>query len=295
MDEGGAVRIGTSGWRYAPWRGVFYPQGLPQRCELQYAARIFSSIEINGSFYSLQHPDSYAAWYQDAPQGFEFAVKGGRFITHMKRLRDIERPLANFFASGLFELKDKLGPILWQLPPNMAFEPQRLEAFLALLPFDSDAAQALARRRDARVRGRARLRFRAPARRLRHALEVRHESFADARFIDLLRRFNVALVVSDTPRRWLRLEDVTAEFLYLRLHGAKRLYGSGYAPATLKGWAQRIGAWRCGREPARAKRASPRLPAARVARDVYCYFDNTDLKLRAPQDARTLARYLGER
>ena len=292
MVEGGAVRIGISGWRYPPWRGVFYPPGLPQRCELHYAARIFTSIEINGSFYALQRPQSYARWYAQVPPGFQFAVKGGRFITHMKRLRNVGKPLANFFASGPFELGEKLGPILWQLPPNMPFDPGQLEAFFALLPFDTDAAQRLARRRDFRVRGRARLTYPGAARTLRHALEVRHESFRHPDFIALLRRFGVALVVSDTPRRWLRLQDVTADFLYLRLHGATRLYGSGYAPATLKRWGKRIEAWRLGAEPAQAERASTVAAPSCRARDVYCYFDNTDLKLRAPRDARTLARYL---
>src|SRR3569833_239098 len=128
-----AVRIGISGWRYEPWRGQFYPPDLPQRRELEYASRVLSSIEINGSFYSLQRPECYASWYADTPPGFVFAVKGPRYITHMLKLRNVETPLANFYASGIFNLREKLGPFLWQFPPNLGFNPERFEAFLAML------------------------------------------------------------------------------------------------------------------------------------------------------------------
>ena len=191
------IRIGISGWRYGPWRGVFYPGDLPQHSELQYASRIFGTIEINGTFYSLQRPEHFEQWYRDTPPGFVFSVKGGRFITHMKRLREIEAPLANFFASGLFNLREKLGPILWQFPPSFRYEPQRLEDFLRLLPHDTEQALALARRRDSRVRGRVRLAIDA-RRPLRHAIEIRHESFVDPSFVELLRKHAVALVVADT-------------------------------------------------------------------------------------------------
>ncbi|MBV9345442.1 MAG: DUF72 domain-containing protein [Gammaproteobacteria bacterium] len=288
----GRVRIGISGWRYAPWRGVFYPEALAQRHELAYAARVFSSIEINGSFYSLQHPASWARWYAATPAGFEFAVKGPRFITHMKRLNEVRRPLANFLASGLFHLREKLGPVLWQFPRNFTFRPALFEEFFALLPYDTEAALRQARARDARMYGRSVLRIDA-RRPLRHAIEIRHESFRDPAFIALLRRFGIALVVSDTPQRWPRLEDVTADFLYLRLHGARELYRSGYGRTALMRWAERIQAWRAGAEPADAVRASGEAPRALAARDVYCYFDNTDDKLRAPEDARALARRLG--
>src|SRR5690606_13698080 len=149
----GAIRIGISGWRYGGWRGVFYPPDLPQRRELEYASRAFDTIEINGSFYSLQRPESFAAWYAATPPGFVFAVKGGRYVTHFLKLREVERPLANFFASGVLALREKLGPLLWQLPPQLAFDGERMERFLALLPRDTEAALALARRRDARMHG----------------------------------------------------------------------------------------------------------------------------------------------
>jgi uncharacterized protein YecE (DUF72 family) len=289
----GCVRIGISGWRYTPWRGVFYPKDLPQRCELAYASRTFDSIEINGSFYSLQDVQSWAKWYADTPRGFTFAVKGPRFITHMKRLKQATHPLANFLASGVFELKEKLGPILWQLPPNFRYDRARLDSFLSLLPRDTAAALLLARRRDVRMRGRCRLAIdrRRP---LRHALEVRHESFCDPGFIALLRRHRVGLVVTDTPKKWPRLEDVTADFVYLRLHGDTEMYRSGYSDAALARWAERIRAWSSGSEPRGARRVSPDAPPRRTGRDVYCYFDN-DAKVKAPCDARSLAARLGQR
>lgn len=284
------MRIGISGWRYKPWRGRFYPADLPQRAELDYASRCFPSIELNGSFYSLQRPQSYAHWYAQTPDDFVFAVKGPRYITHMLRLRGIDTAMANFFASGVFELRAKLGPILWQFPPSMTFDRERFEPFLALLPRDLEQAQRLARRRDHHVKGRARLAI-DRNRRLRHALEVRHESFRDPAFIALLRRHGVALVVADTAGKWPLLEDVTAGFMYLRLHGDAELYTSGYGDSALDDWARRIRAWSEGRQPGDARRMASAKPPPRKSRDIYCYFDN-DAKVRAPPDARALMRRL---
>ena len=286
----GVVRIGISGWRYEPWRGVFYPGDLPQRAELAYASRRFPTIEINGSFYSLQRPEYYARWFADTPEGFVFSVKGPRYVTHMLRLRDIEAPLANFFASGIANLDGKLGPFLWQLPPSLPFDAGRLDRFFALLPHDTDEASALARRRNAKVRGRARLAYGA-RRPLRHALEVRHPSFVDPTFVALLRKHRIGLVVADTAGKWPLVEDVTSDFVYVRLHGDKELYVSGYTPAALADWAARIRAWSEGRQPRGARRIDPRARVAREPRDVYCYFDN-DAKVMAPRDARRLARLL---
>ena len=287
----GTIRIGISGWRYAPWRGVFYPEGLPQRRELVFSSRSLPTVEINGSFYSLQHPGSYEQWYRDTPPGFIFSVKGGRYITHMRRLREIEAPLANFFAQGLFNLREKLGPILWQFPPNFRYDAARLDHFFALLPRDTAAALALARRRDARMTGRARLAIDAN-RPIRHAIEIRHESFLVPSFVALLRRHQVALVVADTAGKWPYREDVTADFMYLRLHGDKKIYTSGYTDRALDRWAARIQAWSEGGEPADAHRISDGPMPPRRARDVYCYFDN-DVKVNAPFDALTLTRKLG--
>ena len=265
------VRIGISGWRYAPWRGVFYPKGLAQRRELEFASRALATIEINGSFYSLQRPESWQAWHDETPDGFVFAVKGPRYITHLKRLRDIGKPLANFFASGVLLLRAKLGPFLWQFPPNFRFDLAKFDAFFAQLPRTSGEALAIARRRDPRMHGRSALRIDAD-RPLRHAVEIRHESFADPAFVALLRRHGLALVVADTAGKWPLLEHVTADFMYLRLHGDEELYVSGYAPKALDRWAAKIARWR-------------------ERGDVYCYFDN-DVKVHAPFDAIALARRL---
>ncbi len=287
-----AIRIGVSGWRYKPWRGEFYPAGLPQRRELEYASRVLSSIEINGSFYSLQRPECYASWYADTPPGFVFAVKGGRFITHMRKLRDVEQPLANFLASGVFNLKEKLGPILWQFPPMFKYDRARLEPFLEMLPHDTQAACALARKRSAWMKGRTRLAIDAN-RELRHAIEIRHESFLEASFIELLRAHNVGSVIAETASRWPMIQDITADFVYVRLHGDKELYRSGYGDKALERWARRIRAWSAGSEPDGAEKVLNRKPPTAKERDVYCYFDNTDVKLRAPFDAQKLMRMLG--
>lgn len=286
------VRIGISGWRYAPWRGRFYPRGLTQRMELAYASRVLSSVEINGSFYSLQTPASYRRWHDETPDGFLFAVKGPRYITHMRRLKDVRIPLANFLASGLFALGAKLGPILWQLPPSMAYEPQRLDAFLSLLPRDTAAAVELAREHDPRRLHDRNWLEAPPVRRLRHAVEVRHPSFVDAGFIAMLRRYKAALVVADTAGKWPLLEDLTADFVYVRLHGDKALYTSGYDDSALDRWAARVDAWRSGGQVNDARTASPRVPKRRTRRDVFCYFDN-DVKVHAPYDAARLAARLG--
>lgn len=283
----GVARIGISGWTYPPWRGDFYPKGLPQKRELAYASRIFSSIEINGTFYSLQWPESFVRWAEATPEDVVFAVKGGRFVTHMKRLRDVTTPLANFFASGVLKLGAKLGPFLWQLPPNFRFDAARIESFVRQLPHDTDAAGALARRHDARMAGRA---WTEPlvSMRLRHAMEIRHDSFKTPEFIRILRRHNVALVHADTVE-WPLLGDLTADFVYCRLHGSEELYTSGYDDAALDQWAARVRRWTAGEEVDDLPHVAG--PARRRKRDVFVYFDN-DAKVRAPYDAQGLIRRL---
>ncbi len=284
------VRIGISGWRYEPWRGVFYPQDLAQPRELEFASRAFASIEINGSFYSLQSPSSWKSWYDATPPGFMFSVKGPRYVTHILRLKDVRKPLANFFASGVLALREKLGPMLWQFPPSMRFDAERFTEFFRLLPADTAEALRLARSRDSRMHGRSVLRI-DESRPLRHAVEIRHESFVTPGFVALLREHGVALVVADTAGKWPLLEDITADFMYLRLHGDKELYASGYTDDALDRWADRIRAWSRGREPRGAQRAGPALRRG-AALDVFCYFDN-DVKVRAPFDADRLMQKLG--
>lgn len=285
-----AIHIGISGWRYMPWRGDFYPEGLPHKRELQFASRAVNSIEINGSFYALQRPARYAQWYADTPAHFVFSVKAPRFITHVKRLRDIHKPLANFFASGVLELKEKLGPILWQFPPNFKFVAELFESFLELLPHDTEQAATLARQHDSHLHGPASLKA-YKKRPVRHAVEIRNDSFIDPAFVRLLKRYNTALVIADTGGKWPYREDITSDFVYLRLHGAEELYASGYTSQALEHWGKRIEAWYHGRQPSDPHLIAPRLkPRVRKSREVFCYFDN-DIKVRAPFDARRLLEY----
>ncbi|MDR3538419.1 MAG: DUF72 domain-containing protein [Acetobacteraceae bacterium] len=272
---------------------MFYPKGLTQKRELEYAAQQFPSIEINGTFYGMQRPDSFAAWASQVPDDFVFAVKAPRFITHIRRLREIEAPLGNFIASGLLRLGSRLGPVLWQFPPQMRFSRERFEPFLAMLPHDTAEAVRLGEKHDSRLKAPAWLEVdrRRP---IRHAVEIRHDSFRDPTFIALLRAHDVALVCADTVE-WPRLMDVTSDFVYCRLHGSEELYASGYDDAALDAWATRVVAWARGGEPDDAERVGG-AARRRRRRDVFLYFDN-DMKVRAPTDARALearvARLLG--
>ncbi|MDW6022991.1 DUF72 domain-containing protein [Mesorhizobium sp. BAC0120] len=286
----GTIRIGISGWTYARWRGVFYPEDLPHSRELAYAAQHFPAIEINGTFYGLQRPESFAAWREQTPDCFVFAIKGSRYITHMLKLKNIETPLANFFASGLLRLGPKLEPILWQFPPQMKFDPERFRSFLALLPHDTGEAAKLARRHDERLKGRAWLQSDVEQP-LRHAVEIRNDSFRVPEFIDLLRRYDIALVCADTVE-WPLLMDLTSDFVYCRLHGSQELYASGYDDDALDTWANRVRAWARGGEPANADRVLGPTKRLAKGRDVYVFFDN-DAKVRAPADAKGLAERLG--
>ena len=289
------VRIGISGWRYAGWRRKFYPKDLPQHRELEFAASKFDSVEINGSFYSLQLPSSYKRWYDVTPPDFLFAVKGGRFITHMKRLRDVHIPLANFFASGLLVLRDKLGPILWQLPPSLSFDRHRLRSFLELLPRNIQDAAKLAKKHDDKLKARAFTKIDRAAAELplRHAMEVRHPTFMNHAFFELLREFNVAFVFADTAGKFPYAEDLTANFVYIRLHGAEKLYVSGYHDRALDWWLKRIEHWRKGEQPRDARLIAGRKIDHR-SRDVFVYFDN-DAKVHAPFDAIRLSERLRRR
>lgn len=268
------IRIGISGWRYAPWRGSFYPKGLAQKRELEYASQHLSTIEINGSFYALQSPKSYQEWHDATPEDFVFSVKGGRFITHTRRLKEVEGPLANFFASGILKLGAKLGPILWQLPPSFRYDAERIAAFLELLPHDTKAAAQLATHHDDHLKREAWTKTDAK-RELRHAMEVRHPSFQQKEFVQLLRQHGVALVVADSAGKYPYFEDLTADFVYVRLHGAEELYASGYTDEALHTWAKKLRAWSKGK----------------TKRDAFIYFDN-DVKVHAPYDAMTLAHLL---
>lgn len=285
------IRIGISGWVYPPWRKVFYPKDLTQKRELEFASRALPTIELNGSFYALQKPSSYQKWYAQTPPDFVFSIKATRYITHILRLQDIEKPMANFFASGLLALKEKLGPILWQFPPSFRFDAELFESFLKQLPHDTFAAAKLAQERDAAMQGREYLEA-DEKRLLRHAVEIRNKSFENPDFIALLRKYKVAFVIADTAGKWPYKEDITTDFTYLRLHGAEELYASGYTDKALDNWAARIKAWSEGDQPKDSQLISDQEPPALKARDVYCYFDN-DIKVKAPFDARKLLGRLG--
>lgn len=263
------VRIGISGWTYAPWRGDFYPKGLPHRRELEYASERLSSIEINGTFYAMQKPSSFVKWRDETPEGFVFAVKGGRYITHLKRLVGVETALANFFAAGVLGLGPKLGPVLWQLPPNLQFDASILDDFLASLPRTTSKAVELAGRRDDKL-GDDRVALDIDEDRpIRHALEARHSSFACDEAVDIVRANDVAFVVADTAGRYPFMDTPTSNFMYVRLHGDKELYASGYGDAGTEKWAQRVRTW------------------TDAGLDVFVYFDN-DMKGYAPFDAMNL-------
>jgi uncharacterized protein YecE (DUF72 family) len=290
VPSAGTARIGISGWNYPPWRGEFYPRGLAHRRELSYVAEHLSTVEINGSFYSLQRPSSYAKWHDETPPGFVFAVKGSRFITHMLKLRNVETALPNFFASGVLRLGAKLGPILWQFPERMPADLERFERFLQALPKTSAEAAEIAVNHDHRLDGRAWTEAEADIP-LRHAFEIRHPGFLGPEFVALLREHNAALVFADTAGRWPYAEDVTADFVYVRLHGAEQLYASGYTDEQLDWWAARIREWRRGCQPSDATCVAPLTADAPGGRDVYVYFDN-DAKVHAPFDAIRLKERL---
>ena len=290
-DESGARAHRNLRLAVCRWRGVFYPPNLAQRRELEFAASRFETVEINGTFYSLQKPQYFRDWSAQTPEDFVFGVKGSRYLTHMLKLRNAEKPLANFFASGLLELGKKLGPILWQFPPQLRFDSARFGDFFAKLPRTHGEAAVLAGEHDERLTGRAATEVVAgvPGKTpIRHAIEIRDESFASEEFIRLLREHDVALVVADTVE-WPLLFDVTADFVYCRLHGSEELYASGYEDDALEVWADRVAAW----ATAEGRRACSE-EARGCPRDVYVYFDN-DAKVRAPFDAMALEEKVRER
>lgn len=285
----GKIRIGISGWNYSEWKGAFYPKGLSDDDRLAHAAHTFGTLEVNGTFYSLTSPATCRRWHDAVAASFVFAVKGSRFITHTKRLKEARSALANFFASGILELGAKLGPILWQLPPNMKYEEERLDRFLSILPHETSDAVTLAHDHDERVEDVSY--GNGDNHRVRHALEFRHESFLRPETAAIAARHGIALCFSHS-REWPYVEEITAGFTYLRLHGPGELYASPYQDEDLEWWAERIHAWNHGGQPEDPKRISGRRPPARKERDVYVYFDNT-ARAHAPSDAIRLRELIG--
>ena len=269
----GKIRIGLSGWSYRHWRGDFYPAGLPARAELDFALTQFSTLELNRTFYSLVTPTAYRRWYTTSPADFCWAVKGSRFITHNKKLSQVEGPLANFLASGVLELREKLGPILWQLNSSWRPNVERLDHFLGLLPTDTKEAAALASENTMPERDTStETDYQGP---IRHVLEIRQPDWFTPEVADIARTHRVALAFSHSSR-WPYTEEITTDFLYLRLHGPRQLYASAYNAAEMDEWARRITAWAGGR------------------RDVYVYFDNDGAGY-APRQALRLMELVGQR
>jgi uncharacterized protein YecE (DUF72 family) len=269
------IRVGTSGWIYDHWKERFYPRGLSSKRWLTYLAERLPTVEVNGTFYSLTRPSACEAWRAAVPEGFLFALKGSRYITHMLKLRNFRAPLANFFASGILRLGAKIGPILWQLPPQLPFDRAKAEAFFSALPGDVRGAERWARRHDERTTGRAALT--APDGRdrlLRYAVEIRHDSWLSDEALSLLTRFDVALVAADTAGRHpLSLQRTSRDLAYVRLHGARRLYEGAYTAEELRMWADHCRSW------------------ARSGAEVFVYFDN-DRDAQAAHDAIALHRLL---
>ena len=291
MGAQGQIRVGMSGWRYDEWRGTFYPQDLAQRRELEFASRQLNSIELNGTFYSLQRPKNYLQWSAETPDDFVFSVKGTQFITHLRRLENVATPLANFLAQGLLRLGRKLGPILWQFPPGFTFNAQLLREFFDLLPRTHKQAAAHARQRDDWMAERSWLEVEGDLP-LRYAIETRHKSFAVPEYISLLRKNQIAVVVADTEK-WPRMMEITADFVYCRLHGNEEVYPNGYDAEGIENWARRVLAWSRGEEVTNGVRVHPESAPKQASRDVFVYFDD-DVKVRAPFDAVSLTRKIAE-
>lgn len=267
------IYVGMSGWTFPGWRGKFYPKKLVQKKELHYASRQVNSIEINGTFYSLQKPESFQRWYDETPESFVFSVKAPQYVTHIKRLKDVNEAVANFFASGLFCLKEKMGPILWQFPPNVMLKDDRFEKFLKLLPYDSKSAARLAKSHGPKVKGRNVTSVTGDYP-IRHAFEFRNDSFVNEEFIELLREYSVAVVFAHSGEKSPYMEDLTADFIYARMHGQEAKYKKGYTADTMDWLAKRVKKW-----------------TSRPPRDAYIYFD-TENKIYAPNDALNLMKRL---
>ncbi|MFP3745425.1 DUF72 domain-containing protein [Achromobacter sp. SIMBA_011] len=263
----GAIRVGIGGWTYAPWRGPFYPEGLPHARELEYASRQLTAIEINGTYYSSQKPATFAKWRDETPDDFVFSLKASRYATNRRELAGAGESVHRFVHGGIAELGPKLGPIVWQFAPTKAFDAEDFGAFLALLPDQVDGLP------------------------LRHVIDVRHASFACQAYLDLARRHGVATVYTDSED-YPSLADRTADFVYARLMRASTAFKAGYAPKALDAWADRLRTWASGGDPADLPRVDPRQPPGVAhARDVFAFFIN-GAKERAPAAARAMIERL---
>ena len=262
----GQIRVGIGGWSFEPWRGVFYPKGLPQAKELAYASAHLTSIEINSTFYGSQKPETFRKWARETPADFVFSVKGSRFVTNRRVLAEAGDSIKRFLESGVLELGDKLGPFLWQFAPTKKFDPADFEAFLELLPAKLDG------------------------RRLRHAVEVRHESFRAPSFVALLRKFAIPVVYSE-HQTYPEIADTTGDFVYARLQKGKDSIPTAYPPKALDRWAERCRTWAKGGAPTDLPLVESKRLARAPTRDVFVYFIHEG-KVRAPAAAMALIERL---
>ncbi|MGP1351771.1 MAG: DUF72 domain-containing protein [Parasphingopyxis sp.] len=262
MAANGKIRVGIGGWTFKPWRGTFYPKGLRQADELEYAASQLGAIEINGTYYRLQKPESFAKWRDAAPEGFQFTIKASRYCTNRKDLRETGESIEKFCNQGIAELGDKLGPIFWQFMATKKFDAEEFEAFLEMLPAEWDGVK------------------------LRHALDVRHESFICPDFVALMRKHNAAIVCADSDK-YPQLADQTADFAYARLMRSREEVETGYPDGELDDWAGTAQAWRDGKQPEGLDYASPEQPSLKGGRDAYVFFIS-GAKVRAPAAAQAL-------
>ena len=263
-SKSGTIRVGVGGWTYEPWRGEFYPDGLPQKRELEYASQHLTSIEINGTYYGSQKPESFAKWHDETPDGFMFSLKAPRFATNRRKLAESGESVERFFASGVMELKDKLGPINWQFMETKKFDPEDFQAFLKLLPKS--------------VEGRA----------LKHVVEVRHDSFRTPEFVAMARDYGVAVVIAGDSER-PQIADLTAPFVYARIMGATEKPKLGYTPKALDLWAARAKAWAAGEAPEGLDYVGE--TGAGAPRDVFVYFISGH-KVKNPAAAMALIKRL---
>jgi uncharacterized protein YecE (DUF72 family) len=283
------IRVGMSGWTFAPWRGHFYPKKMVQKKELEYASRQVNSIEINGTFYSLQKPKTFQSWYDQTPEDFVFAVKAPQFITHVLRLKDSFEPLCTFLGSGLLCLKKKLGPILWQFPPNVTLKDDRFEKFIKLLPQDSNHAAELSKNHSSKIEGRAWTEAGGDYR-IRHAFEFRHSSFQNRDFIEMMKAYSIAVVIADSAKKSPYFEDLTSDFVYVRMQGENLDFEKGYTDLALKEMAYRVKTWSSGSQVKDAKCVSDLSPFP-GEKDIFLYFNN-DEKINSPHDAVKMIKLL---
>jgi len=263
----GRIRVGIGGWIFEPWRGVFYPDGLPHKRELEYCSRKMTAIEVNATYYRLQKPEVFRSWAAQAPDGFVFTLKGSRFATNRKELAGAGESVSRFVSQGITELGSKLGPIFWQFAPSKRFEPDDFEAFLELLPREVDGTP------------------------LRHAVEVRHDSFRDPGFVRLCRRFETPIVYADHAA-YPAIADVTGGFIYARLQTGSDNIETAYLPAQLDAWAERLKAWAEGGEPSDLERVDAAGKPEPTPREVFCFIIHEG-KVRAPAGAMALIERVG--